>query len=415
MIAQGNVTHMLVGKDLDMLANTGTRDSLATGQIGVFKVGSKTATGANALSAGDRFTIVTKNSAGVLVETPVIEYDNIKSKSAVDYAAATQRVRAIGYNGTSGSITVNNSTSYVLHTFYQDNSKTYGQGVPVKFAAYQSDATATQAEIAAGVVNNFNKNAQREIPKLMKAEVLLSDAGVATSAGVLSVSNGSKFVKIVESAGSAGDAGKYSADASSIAVGDFLRIGTAVTDPCYKVVAVAGIGSAAATLTLDTPYQGVTNASVAAAGAEVITAALAAAASAGIKISALPLTDEFQPGVIRYDILDFTVELGEAFAGTPQASLTSPFIGSGTYWEVAQNEWFLKGNRGEAWRVGSYPKNIALEATSGKTYDQVSLNYKTTNGVTIDREVASYGSIMIATEDSSTGDIYASLKTVLGI
>ena len=39
---------------------------------------------------------------------------------------------------------------------------------------------------------------------------------------------------------------------------------------------------------------------------------LAAAASAGIKISALPLTDGFQPGVIRYDILDFTVELGEA-------------------------------------------------------------------------------------------------------
>ena len=93
MIAQGNVTHMLVGKDLDMLANTGTRDSLATGQIGVFKVGSKTATGANALSAGDRVTIVTKNSAGVLVETPVIEY-NIKSKSAVDYAAA-QRVQLV--------------------------------------------------------------------------------------------------------------------------------------------------------------------------------------------------------------------------------------------------------------------------------------------------------------------------------
>ena len=91
MIGQANVTHMLVGKDLDILANTGTRSDLAVGQIGVFKVGSKTANGAGVLAAGDRFTIVTKNSKGVLVETPVIEYSNIKSKNAVDYAAATQR------------------------------------------------------------------------------------------------------------------------------------------------------------------------------------------------------------------------------------------------------------------------------------------------------------------------------------
>ena len=415
MIAQSNVTHMLVGKDLDMLANTGTRADLAVGQIGVFKVGSKTATGANALSAGDRFTIVTKNAAGVLVETPVIEYSNIKSKAAVDYAAPTQRSRVVGYNGTSGSITLKNSDSYVMHTFYQDNSKTYGRGTLVKFAAYQSDASATQAEVAAGIVNNFNKNSQREVPKLMKAEVLLSDAGVATSGGVLSVTNGSKYVKIVESAGAAADAGKYNADGASVAVGDFLRIGTAVTDPCYKVVAISGVGTAAAILTLDTPYQGTTNASVAAAGAEIIAAASAASANAGIKITALPLTERFQPGVVRYDVLDFTIQLNDTFEGTVQTSLTSPFIGSGTYWEVAQNEWFLKGNRGEAWRVGNYPKNIVLEATSGKTYDQISVNYKTTNGVTIDREVASYGSVLIATEDASAGNIYASLKTVLGI
>ena len=127
------------------------------------------------------------------------------------------------------------------------------------------------------------------------------------------------------------------------------------------------------------------------------------------------MTEGFQPGVVRYDVLDFTIQLNDTFEGTVQTSLTSPFIGSGTYWEVAQNEWFLKGNRGEAWRVGNYPKNIVLEATSGKTYDQISVNYKTTNGVTIDREVASYGSVLIATEDASAGNIYASLKTVLGI
>jgi hypothetical protein len=414
MIAQSNVTHMIVGKDLNMPANTVKRADLATGQIGVFKVGSQTATGVNALSAGDRFTIATKNSLGVIVETPVIEYSNIKNKSAVDYAAATQRTRVIGYNGTSGTLTVKNSANYVMHVFYKDNSKTFGYGTPVKFSAYASSAAATQAEIAAGLVNNFNKNAQRETPKLMSAEVLLSDAGVATSAGVLSVTNGSKYVKIVESASAEADAGKYDTDGSTIAVGDFLRIGTAVTSPCYKVVAVGGT-TAAALITLDTPYQGTTNASVAANAAEVIAAASAATANAGVKLTALPLTADFQPGVIRYDVLDFEVELSDEFAGTPQSSATAPFVGSGTYWEVAQNEWFLKGNRGEAWRVGNYPKNIVLEATSGKTYDQISFSYKTTNATTIDREVASFGTILIATEDASAGNIYASLKTVLGI
>ena len=135
MIGQSNVTHMLVGKDLNLLAATGKRADLATGQLGVFLVGSQTAlgTGATDLAAGDRFTIATKNSLGVIVETPVIEYDGITSKVAVDYVAPpTQRVRAIGYNGTSGSIDVIDSANYVAHIFWKDNSATFANGIPCK-------------------------------------------------------------------------------------------------------------------------------------------------------------------------------------------------------------------------------------------------------------------------------------------
>lgn len=414
MIAQNNVTHMLVGKDLNILGSSSKRSDLATGQIGVFKVGSQTAT-TSALAAGDKFTIVTKNSKGVLVETPVIEYSGITKKAAIDYSAPAERARAIGYNGTSGSIDVIDNANYVAHIFWQDNSKTFGYGIPVKFAAYAASANATQAEIAAGLTANFNKNFQREVPKLIKAEVLLSDAGVATSGGVLSVSNGSKVVKIVESTGSAVDAGKYNADGSSIAAGDYLRIGTAVTDPCYLVASVTGVGTATAYITLDTKYQGTTNASVAAAGAEVISAANAANANAGVKLTALPLTEGFEPGLVRYDFLEFTIQLGSEVGATSQSSISTPTLGSGTYWATAQTEWFLKGNRGEAWRVGNYPKNVTLEATSGKTYNQISVSYATTNVQTIDRTVASFGTVMVATESPSSGSIYASLKTVLGL
>lgn len=417
MISQNNVTHMLVGKDLNLLANTGTRADLAVGQLGVFLVGSKTAlgTGGTDLAAGDRFTIATKNSKGVIVETPVIEYSNIMSKSITPYAAGTQRSRAIGFNGTSGTIEVVDNGTYTAHIFFKDNSSTFGQGVPVKFGVYGASSNATQAEIASGLALNINKNAKKEKPAIIKAEVLVNDGGLATSGGVLTLVNGSKFVGIVESAGGALDAGKYNADGATIAAGDYLRIGTAVTDPCYLVTAVTGGGTAAATLTLGQPYLGVSNASLAAAGAEVIAAATAATAGAGVKLTANALTDAFEPGLVRYDFTEFDVQIGGDFGATPQTSLTTPSLGAGTYWGVAQNEWFLKGNRGEAWRVGNYPKTITLEATSGKTYNQITFSYATTNAKTIDRTVASFGTVMIATEVPGTGAVYAQLGDVLNI
>jgi len=399
MIAQSNVTHMLVGKDTDLLANTETRDALEVGQIGVFLVGSTTAK-TTALSAGDRFTIAYKNSKGVVIETPVIEYDYIKNKAAVSYAAPSQRSRAIGYNGTSGSIDAVNNNDYVAHVFFYDNSKTFGYGKPVKFAAYYSSDAATQIEIADGLAKNFNKNFSRETPKLIKAEVVLSDAGTAiTGTGTLTVVNGSKFV----TAGTDADA--------VVAVGDYLRFGTDTTNSVYEVVA---IDTATDIITLNMPYQGDSEV-VAEASAEYIASADADAASAGIILTALATTSAFEPGVIRYDFTEFDLELKDDFGSTSLTELTTPSLGSGTYWEVAQNEWFLKGNRGEPWRVGNYPKDLSLEATEGKTYDQVSFSYVDKNAQSIDRMVSSFGDVMIATEDEDSSTVYTDLQTVLGI
>ena len=400
MIGQSNVTHLLVGKDLDILASTATRSDLAVGQIGVFLVGSQVAK-TTALVAGDRFQIVTKNSKGVIVQTPVIEYDGIKGKFAVDYVAPTQESKAIGFNGTSGAIDATNNANYVARIFWQDDSKDFGYGVPVKFASYYSSASADQIEIANGLAKNFVKNFKRETPKILKAEVLSAAAGAAmTGTGTLTVVNGSIYAV----ASTAADA--------VLTVGDYVRIGgTAVTSPVYKVVAIDTTNEV---ITLDSPYQGA-SATVAEASTEVVTAAAGTAAAAGVKITALSLTDSFAPGVIRYGVTHFDLELGSEFGASDTSALTAGSEGSGSYWEVAQNEWFLKGNRGEAWRVGSYPKDLSLEATDGKTYDQISINYATFGAKTIDRYVGSFGSVMIATEDASTGAIYASLKTVLGI
>ena len=400
MIGQSNVTHMLVGKDLNILGATSKRTDLAVGQIGVFLVGSQTAR-TTALTAGSRFQIVTKNSKGVIVQTPVIEYNGISGKFAVDYVAPVQESKVIGYNGASGAIVASNNANYVARIFYQDDSKDFGYGVPVKFASHLSSGSATQLEIANGLASNFIKNFKREEPKILKAEILSAAVGVAmTGTGTLTVVNGSKYA-----------VASTAADAVAT-VGSYIRIGgTTTSTPVYKVVAIDTTNEI---ITFSTPYQGVSEV-VTQANTLSITAVAGAGAAAGVKVTALPLTSSFNPGVIRYGVVHFDLELGSEFGATDTSSVSVGSHGSGSYWEIAQNEWFLKGNRGEAWRVGSYPKDLSLEATSGKTYDQISINYATYGAKTIDRNVGSFGSVMIAIEDASSGAVYASLKTVLGI
>lgn len=399
MIAQSNVTHMIVGKDLDLLSASGTRDDLAVGQIGVFLVGSKTAK-TDALASGDRFTIVYRNSKGVLIETPVIDYDTVKEKSAVEYTAPSQKVVAVGYNGTSGSIDVEDNNDYVFHIFFKDNSTTFAKGTPVKFAAYRSSDSATQVEIADGLAENFNKNFARENPKLIKAEVIVSASGAAiTGTGDLTVKNGSKYVVAATDAD------------AELTVGDYIRFGTNTSAPVYKVTAIDATNNI---ITLHMPYQGDSE-TVAEADANVVTSADAASANAGVLLTGLPITASFDPGIIRYDVVEFNVELKDDFGSTNIEELSAASVGAGTYWEVAQNEWFLKGNRGEPWRLGNYPKTVVLEATEGKVYDQISFNYVDYNARTVDRHVGSFGTVMIATEDEDSSTIHTDLKTVLGI
>jgi len=406
MIAQSNVTTMLVGKDLDLQPAGGTKDSLAVGQIGVYKVGASTCVDESSpLADGDRFQIVAKKADGILVYTPVIEYSRISAKSAVEYAAPTYASSAIGFNGTSGSIDDQNYTNYTAHVIWYDNSKTMGYGKPVKFGTYYSSGSATQAEIAAGFVQNLNKNAKRENPQIIKAEVLINDAGTAlgTAVDTITLKNGSVYF-------TADDIDDATTNAA-LAVGDFLRIGTGLTDSCYKIVAIDAVNNIG---TLDTAYQGA-DYSAEDVAFERIPAATAATSDAGIKLTALPTTAGWQVGVSRYDVTNFDVSLGYDFGVTTLTELSKSSVGSGTYYEVAYNEWFLKGNTTETWRVGNYPKQVNLEATLGKTYDQVSLNYVDANARTIDRSVESFGSVLIATEDASSGAVHANLKTILGI
>lgn len=499
MIGQKNITTVVIGKDDDVATTSETRADLIAGQIGIFLVGSKTANGASALTAGQRFQVVYKRNDGALIESPVIEYNNITAKNAVSTPVlSTQRIRTLGYNGTTGAIVTANSEDYVVHYEWDDGTKTTGRAKPTKFLAYKSDASATQEEIASGLAINAIKNNQAEVNKVVIPRVLIANAGAAlgTSVDTLTFVNGSKYFTAddIDDATGAGDAlavGDYiriperndmevtltgtsgtatvlvagisktatfdtdltttaanfvTANAaayakigitltSSAAVLTFVKVngsaisasvgtvtnatgdlaGTAVwdtntTDPCYKITALDTTNDIG---TLNMAYQG--ESFNAEDGSFVrIASATAAAADAGFALVGQPLP--YSPGLKKYAVTDFWLwKIGSAFGTTPEDSISTPSKGNGTYEEISEVEWFLRGNRGEPFRVADYPVSYTADADSSKLYQEVVVDYKDNNATSIDSEVLSFGSLYIATETESSSTVHTNLKTVFGI
>ena len=426
MLGQKNITHIIVGKDDAPVAATETRADMIAGQIGVFKVGSATAIdGDTDLVAGDRFKIVYKDVDGNLVESPLIDYDNIVSKSAVPYAADTEQKTYIGYNGTTGSITVTNSDEYYIHLDRKDGSKTWGEHTLYKLlAAYRSDASATQTEIADALVVNAVKNLAVEKTRSGRAVNQVGRISSATVTatndftGDTTVVKGSSVISIAEASG-ANDAGVYGTGSDDLAVGDYVRIGavgagTALTSGVYKVIALGGAKTSSILATLDRPVLEASGTYAAAThDIEVIPSASAIAGNWGLMVESLPV--KFVPGLFKNTQVTFDVSLSDAFGSTLITEATPAFKGSGTYEEVAEIEWFLRGNRGEPYRVASYPVSKNLNATSGKTYDTITFSFTNNNSTDLNGDVKSRISVVIYTEDEGSSTIYTDLKDVLNI
>jgi len=404
MIAQSNITTMLVLKDLTY-AGGKLRSALAVGDLGIYLVGKATSENAGAIADGARYTLATKNVKGVIIETPILTNATEKAYK-VDYVAPTSQSLAIGFSGsgTNDIAVVATATDFVFHVYWKDNSKTFGYGQPVKFAAYRAAAGAKSSVVAGGLALNFNKNFSRETPKIIKADVLINHAGTAIGAAADTVvgAAGSKFVTVT-------DVGANSS-VIAIAAGDFFRNGTALTDPCYKVAA-STVGITGGILTLEYPLNEACN--LLGTTSEFISVANAAAVACGVKLTALDLQTYFEPGIVAYDQTNFSVQLQSGFDGTSITNLTNSFVGSGSGKEVAQNEWFLQGNKGEPWRNGNYSKTVTLEASSTGTYNQTSINYGEVVSRTISGDTNAYGTVLISVPVPGAGNLYATLNTAV--
>lgn len=369
-----NVNYALVGKDVVGATITAGISDLADGQLGVFNSGGT----AGAIVAGQKFVIALggpNNKAKFVSE--LIDPAEVDLATRTTTVAATQASQAYGFNGTNGSI----DTSFLAGNLYfadiyiQEMLRSSTDGRTVKHFQYQTIADGdTQADIASGLLKSAINNFSREAEDYMGFEMLCDDAGAAMGAVADTVVGvkGTKTVVVTETTAVA-----------TVAPGDYFRIGTAVTDPVYKVTASTVTGTSG-TLTLDVPLQ--ESFSLLGTTTEFITAALADAGNCGITMTGKTL--DWTLGKGHYSVLRFESIMRDA-GTTTFTQLSDAFDGRGVYKQAADAEWFTRGFEGEYNREGfSDLYQSVFNAADGNTYDVTSIRFKDSSLVGFKNEIS---------------------------
>ena len=396
--SQKNITDLIIGSDVTSGTGANKVSDLTAGQWGLAYQNGILADPTGELTS-DPVRFVYRSADGSLIATPFFKKATAKYK-AHDYSAPVEQVSYIGYVGSgTESITVANNTDYLVRVLLKGITAQYGDKLMYKFGAYRSTASATQREIALGIASNLTTNFKREKlqngDQLVKFEVLSSGTSVATSGGTISVVNGDTTVNMLSTGA---DGGYYNANGAMIAIGDYIRLGhaTATTTPVYKVINVTGGGANTAVVTLDRPFEGTTNATLAAASAGVMSAANAAAALYwGIVCTGIDRS-KFKAGVFNYEKVRFELQLQE-FGSTIVTNSTTPSEGIGYYKEIQELEWFFKGNRFHSGlRLGTPPPTFTSDVSATTSYALFVIEYYDASYDGINATPKSPGSVIIA-------------------
>ena len=345
---QNNVEYLLVGGEGaidDSIIKT-----LNDGEIGAFTPGGLRITqsavaGVAVAAALNQDFFLALGGTSPLQRTPVIKGGTIKNIKAKAYTTATTQVDYIGFNGTSGSIEAIDNNLYMTQVYIEELLTSSTDGRYIKHFQYESDSSATQAEVANGLfksaVFNFKreaKNTSGDAPLVFEMMMAAgSDAALGTGVDDVVFVKGSATI----SATDIDDATTNSA----LAVGDYLRVGTAATDEVYKITA---INATANTATLDVPYQGASQ-TLADTALKVIPAASAASVACGVKLSAA--AKDHKVGKEFYGVNRYNFNLKDAGTTTITNSVAAT-EGTGEVNSVKDLEWFTKGNEGEYFRMG---------------------------------------------------------------
>ena len=213
-------------------------DNAPEGEIGVFlEDGTLKST---ALTAGQRFFIAQKRD-GLITRTPVLAFNDIFRKSRTAFEAPVTQVTAIGYNGSTGSMSLDftgaSSTSPKELSIEVRDTSPGNQPFPIQEAhVVVTSATADEYDTIAKIVSQLNADndlAGYMPDRFVKAEILANGA-LTELAEDLTVVNGSTIITA---------AGSITINAGTL---------VSIRGTIYKVVS----GGTGTSFTLDRPYQG---------------------------------------------------------------------------------------------------------------------------------------------------------------
>lgn len=364
MPISNNLTTVLVANLATAMKAAGTTirsySDLSDGQLALVNQANLSLNPATAISNYTYPVRFVVRNGDKLVYSDWILYNAANVHVQKTYAADTQQVSYVGYNGTSGSLDVFDLNEYIINIEIKDEDVATAVYPYMKHGAYYSDSAATQAEIGLGLVSSLVSNFKREPQSRIQFDLVCSAAGTAISNDAGDTVVGYKGSDVLVIADATDDN-----DIAVLAVGDFVRIGTATTAAVYKIISGSTTAAAGGTLKLDRPL--VASVSLAGTTAEYITAAEALAADFGIKMTSVARTN-FVPGVQKHYLTTFKVFLARGFETTAVTYTTAATYGAGTYQEVAEMEYIAQGNTGKKVYIGVPPFVSRSAASSATTY-----------------------------------------------
>jgi hypothetical protein len=368
-------------------------DSLAASEVGIFTEQGVRMTEALAATES-HFYVAAKDANSVIYMSPVYAKADIKSASRLVYSAATAQLDFIGYDGTSGSINVINDNLYKLNIQVQELLRSNTDGRKAKFGVYQSDSSATQAEIAIGLAGSLVDNFDREAEQFITFKAICNTAASATNdmTNAVTATNGSKVISVATAL-------TYNGTSGTLAVGDFIRFApsTAATDlttddattrayEVYRVESISGLN-----VTLDRKFAGTSELYEDADDAcQVITAATGAAADWGVALTGAAL--DFVTGKENYEVARWESQMIDFGTTTDNRGNTAADPGTGVINQMKQLEWFVRGNDGEYGRESfsttHSPVQVVSDSVTGGGYDMIRLTFDSTHQVGFQNNVS---------------------------
>jgi hypothetical protein len=274
--------------------------------------------GGSELTFGTPFSLVGKSVDDTLHYSPVLNPRNIKNLSYRAYTAKAEQVDYIGWNGTAGTLEEVTYNNYMLKVLYKHDKAMWSEQKNIRVYSHEVGATASSKLILKSISAQVNMDKDSKL----KAEIVANTATETALSGSCTITATYLSDTLVASASNHG-----------VVVGDVIRVAaTGTANPVYIVTAVDG-----ANISIHTPYQGTTAATLA---SKIVTAIT----NWGLKLTGLPITWKAK-GIMPYVVAMWDLQLS-GFGETPVTNSVKPTKGSGHPYDIADLEWFANGGDG---------------------------------------------------------------------